>query len=144
MTQPREPGPDKARRHHQRADAYRELAQELLEQSPLAIGPRAEILTDAAGALLYEAAKQYVNAVANLRGRDPHDNRAKMDAINSIAAEGFTVFDLVEGSRAAWELHIHADQGNLTPNGFLERFNDAADFIDEMQAIYRSIADPYH
>ena len=142
MTQPSEPGPDKARRHYQRADAYRDLAQELLEQSFRAIAPRAEILADAAGALMYEAAKQCVNAVANLHGRDPQDNRAKMGEINAIVAEGFTVFDLVEGSRAAWELHIHADQATLLPDRFGDRFNTAADFIDEMQAIYRSIAAP--
>ena len=139
MTQPSEPGPYKAHRHYQRADAYRELAQELLEQASHAIGPRAEILVDSAGALLYEAAKQCVNAVANLRGHDPQDNRAKMNAIKAVVAEGLTIFDLVEGSRAAWELHIHADQGNLLPDRFEDRFNMAADFVDEMQAIYRNL-----
>ena len=139
MTQPSEPGPDKAHRHYQRADAYRELARELLEQSSRARALRAEALADAAGALLYEAAKQCVNAVANLHGRDPQDNRAKMDEIRAIIAQGFTPFDLRGGARAAWELHIHADQATLLPNRFGDRFNMAADFIDEMQAIYRSI-----
>lgn len=141
MTQPPEPGPDKARWHYQRADAYRELAEGMLERSRTA-AERAEVLADAAGALLYEAAKQCVNAVANLRGHDPQDNRAKMDEINAIVAEDFTALDLIEGSRAAWELHIHADQGGLMPDRFADRFAMAVDFVDEMQGIYRSIAAP--
>lgn len=141
MTQPPEPGPDKAQWHYQRADAYRELAEGMLERSRTA-AERAEVLADAAGALLYEAAKQCVNAVANLRGQDPQDNRAKMDEINAIVAEGFTVLDLIEGARAAWELHIHADQGGLLPDRFAGRFAMATDFVDEMQTIFRSIAAP--
>ena len=141
MTQPREPGPDKAHWHYQRAGTYRDLAQELLERSRT-VPERAEVLADAAGALLYEAAKQCVNAVANLHGRDPQDNRAKMNEINTILAEDFTSFNLIDGSSAAWELHIHADQGNLLSEHFSERFTLAAAFIDEMQAIFRSIAVP--
>ena len=139
MTQSREPGLDKAHWHYQRADEYRELAQELLEQSYRARALRAEVLADAAGALLYEAAKQCVNAVANLRGSDPQDNRAKIDEITAVIAQGFTTFNLRGGARAAWDLHIHADQGDLTTVDFRERFALATDFIGEMQAIYRSI-----
>ena len=140
MTQPREPGPDKARWHYQRADEYRELARELLEQSSRASALRAEVLADAAGALLYEAAKQCVNAVANLRGRDPQDNRAKLDEINAIIAQGLTPFNLRGGARAAWDLHVHADQGALTPDDFKEQFAYALAFVNEMQDIYRSLA----
>ena len=111
-----------------------------MEQSSRASALRAEILAVAAGALLYEAAKQCVNAVANLRGSDPQDNRAKIDEISAVIAQGLTTFNLRVGSRAAWDLHIHADQGDLTTVDFRERFALAADFIDEMQAIYRSIA----
>ena len=138
MTLLREPGPTKARWHYQRADAYRELAQELLAQSR-ADPERAEILADTAGALLYEAAKQCVNAVANLRGRDPQDNRAKMVEIRAIIAEGFTSFNLQRGPAAAWDLHIHADQGTLLPERFSEQFILASAFVDEMQAIYRNL-----
>ena len=77
MTLRREPGRDKARWHYEPAGAYQRLADELMEQSRT-VPDRAEILADTAGALLYEAAKQGVNAVSNLRGRDPQDNRAKM------------------------------------------------------------------
>ena len=104
---------------------------------------RAEVLADAAGALLYEAAKQCVNAVANLRGNDPQDNHAKIAEVRAIIAEGFTSYDLRGGgARAAWELHINADQGGLLPDRFADRFAMAADFVDEMQSIYRSIAAP--
>ena len=138
MMQPREPGPIKAHWHYQRAIAYRELAQELLAQSR-ADPERAEILADAAGAMLYESAKQCVNAVANLRGRDPQGNRAKMAEIRAIIAEGFTSLNLQRGPRAAWDLHIHADQGTLLPERFSEQFTRATAFIDEMQAIYRNL-----
>ena len=101
---------------------------------------RPEILADTAGALLYEAAKQGVNAVANLRGRDPQDNHAKMAEIRSIIAEGLTQSNLRRGSQGAWQLHIHADQGNLTPASFSEHFANATAFVEEMQAIYRTLA----
>ena len=141
MTQPPEPGPDKAHWHYQRANSYREIAQELIERSRADAG-RAEVLADVAGALLYEAAKQCVNAVANLRGNDPQDNHAKVAEVRAIIAEGLTSYDLRGGARAAWELHIHADQGGLLPDRFAGRFAMAADFVDEMQAIYRNIAAP--
>ncbi|MYC33399.1 MAG: hypothetical protein F4X64_09510 [Chloroflexi bacterium] len=141
MTQPPEPGPDKAHWHYQRADAYRELAEGMLERSRTAT-EHAAVLADAAGALLYEAAKQCVNAVANLRGNDPQDNHAKIAVVRAIIAEGFTSYDLRGGARAAWELHIHADQGGLLPDRFADRFAMAADFVYEMQAIYRNIAAP--
>ena len=138
MTQPREPGPAKASWHYQRAGAFRQLADDLIEQSH-ATPYRAEILADTAGALIYEAAKQGINAVANLRGRDPQDNRAKMAEINRIIAEGLTQSDLRSGSQGAWELHIHADQGNLMPERFTQQLANATAFIDEMQAIYRNL-----
>ena len=138
MTQPREPGPAKADWHYQRTGAFRQLAVDLMEQSRAA-PDRAEILIDTAGALLYEAAKQGINAVANLRGRDPQDNHAKMVELRRIIAEGLTLLDLQRGARAAWELHIHADQGNLTPERFTQHFSNASAFVDEMQAIYRNL-----
>ena len=140
MTQVHEPGPDKARRHYQRAEAYRELAQELLEQSSRATATRSPILADSAGAPLYEAAKQCVNAVANLHGRDPQENHAKIAEIRRIIADNQTSVDLQDGAHSAWELHIHADQGNLSPEGFRERFTLTIAFIAEMQAIYRTLA----
>ena len=61
------------------------------------------------GALLYEAAKQCVNAVANLRGRDPKGNQEKLAEINSSHEQ------------------------------FVRNFTTATDFIGEMLAMYRSI-----
>ena len=73
----------------------------------------ADILVAAGGALLYEAAKQCVNAVANLNGRDPQANHEKMAALRVIANTHPAYPHLIRGSRTAWDLHIHADQGNL-------------------------------
>ena len=138
MTLSREPGRDKARWHYDRADTYQQLADELMEQSRT-VPARAEILVDTAGAVLYEAAKQAVNAVANLRGRDPQDNHAKILEIRSIMADGLTPLDLLRQAHAAWQLHIHADQGNLTPASFSEHFANATAFVEEMQAIYLTL-----
>ena len=68
MTLPSEPGPAKAARHYRRAGEYYELAQGFLARASGDAGA-ADILVAAGGALLYEAAKQCVNAVANLNGR---------------------------------------------------------------------------
>ena len=59
-----DPNLDKADLHHRRARQFRDLAQVILEASPIT-GEYTDILVDTAGALMYEAAKQWVNAVAN-------------------------------------------------------------------------------
>ena len=111
MTLPSEPGPAKAARHYRRAGEYYELAQGFLARASGDAGA-ADILVAAGGALLYEAAKQCVNAVANLNGRDPRGNHEKMAALRVIANAHPAYPHLIRGSRTAWDLHIHADQGN--------------------------------
>ena len=98
-----------------------------------------DILAASAGGLLYEASKQCVNAVANLRGRDPQRNHEKMSELSRIIAAHPVQFDLMGGARSAWRLHIHADQFNLPPQEFSRNFITANGFIAEMLAVYRSI-----
>ena len=114
MTLPSEPGPAKAARHYRRAGEYTELAQDFLARASGDAGP-ADILVAAGGSLLYEAAKQCVNAVANLNGRDPQANHEKMAALLAIANAHPAYTYLIRDSAQSWALHIHADQGNLAP-----------------------------
>ena len=139
MTLPSEPGPAKAARHYRRAGEYYELAQGFLTRASGDAGA-ADILVAAGGALLYEAAKQCVNAVANLTGRDPQANHEKMAALRVIANAHPTYPNLIGDSRMAWELHIHADQEHLTPRELTAYSESTRSFIMDMRSIYRATA----
>ena len=141
MTLSREPGQAKAALHYRRAGEYHELALTLIARPPVNAGAT-DILLASAGALLYEAAKQCVNAVANLTGRDPQANHEKMAALRTIANAHPTYPDLMGDSRAAWELHIHADQASLPPDELAPALEQTRRFIADMQRIYRAIAPP--
>lgn len=132
-----EPGPAKAARHYRRSGQYQNLAQGLLADASTDASA-AEILTASAGALLYEAAKQCVNAVANLNGLDPQANHEKMAALRTIANTHPNYPDLQDASIAAWHLHIHADQFNLPPNDLASALAQTRRFIAAMQSIYRA------
>lgn len=90
-----------------------------------------------AGTLLYESAKQCLNAVANKRGRNPVYTRHKMRYLQ-VMVDLFPDKQSVlkDGWRAGLELHIHADRGNLTENDFSEYWYSAQKFIDNMLEIY--------
>ena len=156
MTLPSEPGPAKAALHYRRAGEYHELAQIMMAQPrpstlPLAhmvaagiplYAVDADIRLASAGALLYEAAKQCVNAVANLNGRDPQANHEKLDALRDIANAHPTYRYLTGDARAAWDLHIHADQAHLLPDDLASASERTRRFIADMQSIYRATAPP--
>ena len=136
-----EPGLAKAAHHYRRAGQYQSLAQSLLAGATVGVGVAdAEILTAAAGALRYEAAKQCVNAVANLNGRDPQANHEKMAALRAIADAHPNYPNLIDDSRAAWHLHIHADQFNLPPGRLASAQERTARFVAYMMSIYRDTA----
>ena len=137
MTLRREPGLAKAELHYRSARQYRELAQIVMSTSTNAV--ESDILAAGAGALLYECAKQCVDAVANLHGRDPKGNHEKMDEIYRVMADHPAYPDLLIGSTAAWYLHIHADQFDLPREEFDRNFAATTSFITEMLAIYESI-----
>lgn len=134
-----EPGQRKAALHYRRAGQYQSLAQSLLAGASVDIAV-AEILTAAAGAMLYEAAKQCVNAVANLNGHDPQGNHEKMAELRIIANTYPNYPDLENDSKAAWHLHIHADQASLPPDELAPALERTRRFIADMQRIYRAIA----
>ena len=129
---------EKADLHHRRARQFHDLAQVILAGSPVT-GNYTDILVDAAGALLYEAAKQWVNAVANLRGSDPQTNQEKLAELRGIITDHPTTFSLMDGATAAWNLHINADQAKLPRREFDFYFAASVVFTDELHAIYHAV-----
>ncbi len=104
-----DPNLDKADLHHRRARQFGDLAQVILAASPIT-GEYTDTLVDTAGALMYEAAKQWVNAMANLKGRDPQTNQEKLAELRDIeAGHPNDGSNLIYGARAAWHLHVNAD-----------------------------------
>ena len=90
-----------------------------------------------AAALLYEAAKQCVNAVANLSSQNPGAIGAKRAYIRSLADQPYAFeFDLMRGWEGATRLHIHADRGHLTEDLFNNAWQLSQTFIDNLLAIY--------
>lgn len=95
-----------------------------------------------AGALLYESAKQCVNAVANQQGENPGYTRAKTQYLRTFAGQTIgSQFNLMDGWRAASRLHIHADRGFLNEADFRDAWLVAQDFIDDMLTIYAEVAE---
>ena len=91
----------------------------------------------AAGALMYEAAKQCVNAVANQRGSNPGTTAAKFNTLHTIAHTESSGNSLTLNWRSVTQLHIHADRGHLTDTEYAEAWEQPAAFIDDMLNIYR-------
>ena len=121
------PGEERAARHAAQAREYRRLAQFLREQSAAPA---------AAGILLYESAKQCINALANQQGDNPRATAAKLHFLHNWIAGDTALTDLVDGWRAADRLHINADRLHLSPAEFNTAWQEAQAFIDQMLAIY--------
>ena len=112
--------------HAASARRYRRNAEALHQQDEL----------ESAGALLYEAAKRCINAVANQQGSNPVKTTAKVQALQAVVAQGFTNVDLIRGWYAASYLHSHADQSRLSDAEFDDAWEVTQAFITEMLAIY--------
>lgn len=121
------PGREKAAFHETRARNYRRQAQLLLER---------DNDPDSAGALLYESAKQCINALANQQGLDPLSTDAKYNFLRSITAGEPGIPYLIQCWRAADRLHINADRGHLAVPQFREYWDRAQDFIEVMLGLY--------
>ena len=90
-----------------------------------------------AGTVLYESAKQCLNAIANKRGQNPVYAREKMRYIGDIVDQHPDRQSILEnGWRAALRLHLHADRGNLADDAFQSNWRNAQMFIDDMLEIY--------
>ena len=117
---------DRAIRHEARVRNYRDRADLLL---------RRDRDIDCAGALLYEAAKQCINAVANQRGANPGTTGGKVRVLREIVLEERDGRVLFRNWQSADKLHIHADRGNLTVSAFGEHRAQTQAFIVAMLAI---------
>ena len=117
----------RAERHEARARNYLQRAEMLLNEYD---DP------DSAGALMYEAAKQCVNAVANQRGSNPGTTGGKVNVLRSIEADYPNYPDIFWRWRHADRLHIHADREILSGEEFMISWNWARAFIHDMLAIY--------
>ncbi len=121
------PGREKAARHLAQARKCRWLADLLLtrENSP-----------EAAGELLYAAAKQCINAVANQRGVNPASTLSKREFLIAIGESNPEAANLSRDWYTVAKLHIHADQINLNPTEFTLSWQKGQTFITQMLAIY--------
>lgn len=141
MTDPNGINRAKAALHHRHARQYRRLAS-FMSQLANTLDYEPETCRAAAGSLLYEAAKQHINAVSNQSGQNPQDNREKRTALHAIANSHPDYANLPRGAVAAWLLHIHADQFNLSDGEYAAYMAEAAQFAAAMDAIYqRQISD---
>ena len=130
MTQANSDSPQRRRAQFHLAGAvsYREDANIMLERYDKPYS---------AAALLYESAKQCVNAVANLNGQNPGAVGAKRAFLRNLTSRYVaSQYDLLRGWESATQLHIHADRGHLTEEDFQESWRISQAFIDDMLAIY--------
>ena len=91
---------------------------------------------DASGALLYEAAKQCINAVASQQGVNPGPTRSKIGFLRSLASGVAAMPNLLDNWQAASALHVNADRLHLSEAEFETAWSDAQAFIDQMLQIY--------
>ena len=121
------PGREKAARHAAQARECLRLADLLLTR---------ENAPEAAGELLYAAAKQCINAVANQRGVNPVSTLTKREFLIGIGEREPESATLSRDWYTVTKLHIHADQINLSPADFADAWQTAQAFITQMLEIY--------
>ena len=121
------PGREKAARHVAQAREFRRLADLLLTR---------ENAPEAAGELLYAAAKQCINAVANQRGVNPVSTLSKREFLIGIGEREPEAANLSRDWYTVAKLHIHADQINLPPSEFTLSWQKEEAFISQMLEIY--------
>ena len=121
------PGREKAAHHEAQAREYRRLADSLLTR---------ENAPEAAGELLYAAAKQCINAVANQRGVNPASTLSKREFLIGMGETEPEAATLLRDWDTVTKLHIHADQIYLPPADYTDAWQTAQIFIRQMLEIY--------
>lgn len=117
----------RAARHAARARHYQRQAQLLLEW---------DNDLDCAAALIYESAKQCINALANQQGQNPGPTGGKESFLYQLAESDDAPPDLVSRWQSADQLHIYADREHLTRPDFMDAWARAQDFIAYMLELY--------
>lgn len=121
---------------HERAARHEARARNYLQKAALLLENYADI--DSAAALMYEAAKQCINAIANQRGNNPGKTGGKVNVLRALVEQRADYPNLMRNWRAATRLHAHADQGFMTQAEFVEAWEWANMFVAEMLVIYAS------
>ena len=116
-----------ATRHEFRARNYRRQAELLLERDDD---------LDCAGALIYESAKQCINALSNQRGLNPTRTGNKERFLAVIAQEEPAPQVLMQMWKQAGLLHVYADRAHLSRAAFMEAWEWSQLFIDQMLLKY--------
>ena len=97
-----------------------------------------------AGEAAYSAAKQGINAIANLDGRDPKGNQQKIAELDRIQ-HAFPQHRNLRGlSRAALNLHFNADQADLTTTQWQSEYQQTDQLINTLLEIYLSKTNAQH
>ena len=117
----------RAAQHAARARNYRRQAQSLLDRDDD---------LDCAAALIYESAKQCINALANQQGQNPGPTGGKESFLYQLAEADDAPPDLILRWRYADQLHIYADREHLTRPDFMDAWARAQDFIAYMLELY--------
>lgn len=127
MASPNSQRQQQAVRHELRARNFRRQAVLLLERDDD---------LDCAGALIYESAKQCINALANQQGLNPTRTGNKERFLIDIAQRQDTFEALVPLWKLADQLHIYADREHLDRQDFMEAWEGSLLFIDQMLTMY--------
>ena len=90
----------------------------------------------AAGALLYEAAKQCINAVANQHGANPGTTGGKYSFLRNLVTGEAPGQVLMDNWRSANDLHLNADRLIMSDDEFRAAWEQSQAFIDQMLMIY--------
>ena len=90
----------------------------------------------AAGALLYEAAKQCINALANSHGANPGTTGGKYRFLRNLSEQESTYLVLMDNWRSANDLHLNADRLTMSDQEFAIAWEQTQLFIDQMLQIY--------
>ena len=127
MVNPGSQRQQQAARHELRARNFRRQAELLLERDDD---------LDCAGALIYESAKQCINAVANQEGLNPTRTGNKERFLMSIAQLDNAPQALVRLWKLADQLHIYSDREHLSRAAFMEAWVGSLLFVDNMLTMY--------
>lgn len=117
----------RAARHVEKARHYRRQARLLLERDQD---------RDCAAIVLYEAAKQCINALANQQGRNPGTTGRKERFLDRIAEQDDAPPNLIVRWNYAGQLHIYADREHLSPSDYMEAWARAESFIADLLELY--------
>ena len=117
----------RAARHAEKARHYRRQARLLLERDQD---------RDCAAIILYEAAKQCINALANQQGSNPGPTGGKERFLYRLAEQDDAPPNLIMRWHYADRLHIYADREHLSPSDYLEAWVRTESFIADLLELY--------